>query len=156
MSTEQASVDCGLLETKGALDNIELPERIFAIDGAADPDIRFLPLDVKQLNANSSAIHIAGYFAFAIQYRQDQRSCPAFIVQNPAAPDLVAIIPHQYMDRRWPQPSKTFRYCSLDVPITSQPICLFPPEWSPLVFPIEYTSQALDSLWQFAHGKGPW
>jgi hypothetical protein len=162
VAAEKATFDCGLLLTEKIM-TCPPTERVFEI--AADSKLKgksvVIPLDVKHIGPVLCRTIYGGYYDYRITCQQSQRETVAFIVKNPAADDLAAVIPHWYLDRTWPKAHDTKTksrpwYGSLDIPIIGDSFEPFPPEWGPFVLPETYLPQAMESLTQFALGKAEW
>ncbi|KIW14396.1 hypothetical protein PV08_07178 [Exophiala spinifera] len=157
MSMEKASVDCGLL-VDGAISNSDLAERVIEANRVYGGTKKLIPLDIKHIRPTLSRSSTAGgYYNYRIHCMPMQKVVPAFIVQNPIAPEYVAVIPHWYLDRDWPprsKPTKFHTYHSLDIALVGPYYTAFPPEWVPFVMPLDRLHDALQSLQNYATGVG--
>lgn len=151
---EKALVDCGLCVD----DSLQLPTdysaRLFETVFKNEDVKGMIPLDCKTVEEIISPVYKGGLYYHAIHTTLTQQNCAAFLVFNPRAQQLIAVLPLSYLNHAKSSPALSeVRYHGREIPLTGAPIEPFPLEWSPFVMPIELLPNALDSLHQWCCGS---
>ena len=147
---EGAVIDCGV--TTGGEDWSEYPlqNRIAKIK-AHQSVTDVLLFDFKTISSQYTSSRGARYH-FLIQATGAQRQVAAFIVQNPASPNLVALLFWDYLEARYLRPkkktltnidAKKIDFGSRDIPFLGTYLESYPPEWSPFVMPLDELPEAI-------------
>lgn len=148
LASEGASADCGLLVTDGTLPAIKVTDRISAVTEQYGEKARAIILDFKTINLYPSRSRNGGtcYYKICIQPRQKQ-VCAALIIQNPAAPLSVAVLPYHYIEQRHGNlGTGKISYLSREGPLSGRQVEPFPTEWSPFIMPLYFLPEALRLL----------
>lgn len=151
---EKACVDCGLWhggECSGFPSDYS--ERLFRTVLDRQDESNLIALDMKTITARLASTHKGGLYHFSFRRSKEQKCCTAFIVHNPLAPHLVAVIPRSYLEVRPLETAAGDRaYYGRDIPMTGAVQEYFPLEWAPFVMAIRSLPGALRSLHDFASG----
>jgi len=154
LGSEGSSVDCGLLITDGTLPTMKVTDRLSAARKEYGENTLAILLDFKTINPNSCPSFKGGLYFYSIAITPKQRLCAAFIVQNPAAPHLVALLPQYYVERcsRSLKTGRTICHSS-ETHLSRREVEPFPMEWSPFVMPLHVLPEALQLLYAFYRGS---
>lgn len=143
---EGGRVDCGMLATEEIQLGKDYSQQLFDTVPAHGKKNCLLALDFKTTNAKLRPADEGGLYFHSFYVTKDEAICSAFIVQNPEAPELVALIPTDYLTSNTHQEHGDHTHYGRDVPLTGRAIELFPLEWSPFVLPFVLLPKALASL----------
>jgi hypothetical protein len=153
LGSEGSSVDCGLLVTDETLPMMKVTDRLSAARKEYGENALAVLLDFKTVNPNLASRFKGGLYYYRFNISPKQRLCAAFIVQNPAAPHLVALMPQYHVDRcsRGLKTGHTACY-GREAPLSGRHVEPFPMEWSPFVMPLHFLPEALRLLYAFCRG----
>ncbi|KAJ4581613.1 hypothetical protein HRR81_000633 [Exophiala dermatitidis] len=117
-----------------------------------------IPLDCKTIMPIlATRQQVGGIYVYQIVHREEQRKCSAYIVQNPAAAAMVLLLPHFFLDPKWPEPLRTHPIIHSGIVLLPDgPPEPMPTEWSVFEMPIGYLAEALQNLVDFALGRSGW
>jgi hypothetical protein len=154
LGSEGSSADCGLLFMDETLPPTKVTDRLSAVREKYGEKVWTILLDFKMIVPNLSATWKGGLYYYRLNIQPKQTLCAAFIVQNPAAPHLVALIPRSYVEGclRGRRTSYTACY-SREAPLSGQQVEPFPMEWTPFIMPVHFLSEALRLLHTFCRGR---
>ena len=154
LGSEGSSADCGLLIMDGTLPTMKVTDRLSAARKEYGENTLAILLDFKTINPNSCPSFKGGLYFYSIAITPKQRLCAAFIVQNPAAPHLVALLPQYYVERcsRSLKTGRTICHSS-ETHLSRREVEPFPMEWSPFVMPLHVLPEALQLLYAFYRGS---
>lgn len=112
----------------------------------------FLPIDFKSINPHHDHWRRGACYNYAVgaSSGQEQSDCALFLISNPAAPHLIAVVPRDFLDRVNEDRNGKTRYWR-SMPVSGGKIEPFPMEISPLVIPIEFLAEALREYIAFYH-----
>lgn len=153
---EGASCDCGLV-----IDGASGPSLINNSSNRLTDAVRLCGdeakvalLDFKTCSPVADKSYKGSWCFYEVCVRQTQRdACTAFIIQNPAAPHLVALVPQCYLARNKP-PGRKYVYQSAVLPLFDEEQEHFPMSFAPFVMPVVFLPQALQSLDLFCRIPG--
>jgi hypothetical protein len=156
-AAEGAPVDGGLLISKTAdavMHKDPFQRLLTAIDHPGNSDL--VPLDMKTITPIKSAAFRGDWYYYYLYIRATQRSCFAFLVQNPLAPDLVALIPQSFLDRGRASDG-TYLVQTMEMSRRGEFVEYFPMTWGPFVVPTSMLARAVQSLQQYIlHESEEW
>lgn len=150
-ASEKAPVDCGLWVNENDAQPDDYTARLFHTVHNNSSLLELVALDAKTIVEVICSSWKGGLYHHAFTEGSQQDKCAAFIVQNPARPDLIALVPAQYVNTVSLSDVHD-RHYGRDIPLTGAPIEPFPLEWSPFIMPVALLPKALDSLLLFASG----
>jgi hypothetical protein len=154
LGSEGSSADCGLLFTDETLPPMKVTDRLSAVRKEYGENALAILLDFKMITPSLSATFKGGLYYYRFHVSPKQKLCAAFIVQNPAAPHLVALIPQSYIERcsRSRQTGHAACY-GREGPSVWPAGRAIPHGMDPLVMPVHFLPEALRLLHAFCRGR---
>lgn len=154
LGSEGSSADCGLLVADGTLPTIKVTDRLSAARKEYGENALAILLDFKTINPTSCSSLKGGLYFYSFCITPKQRPCAAFIIQNPAAPHLVALLPQHYVERCSRSLKTGRRTCyGRETHLSRREVEPFPMEWSPFIMPLHVLPEALRLLYAFYQGS---
>jgi hypothetical protein len=154
LGSEGSSADCGLLITDGTLPTMKVTDRLSAARKKYGENTLAVLLDFKTINPSSCSSFKGGLYFYSFGIAPKQRLCAAFIIQNPAAPHLVALLPQYYVERCSRSLKTGHAICyGRETHLSHREVEPFPMEWSPFVMPLHVLPEALQLLYAFYRGS---
>ena len=150
--SEKAVVDCGLWIRESVERPPDYSTALFETVISNQERYELAALDCKTIMVWRMSSWKGGQYCFGFETTEGQEACAAFIVFSPAAPNIIALIPAEYLHRATKSQNLRKAY-GREIPMTGAPIEPFPLEWCPFVMPAEDLLQALTLLRVFCLGR---
>jgi len=144
---EGATVDCGLVVKDDLQVEDDGTKRLFDVIEKGCDETQLLPIDIKTIHPVLCPTRKGGRYFYMFHQKPGQRSCVMFIIQNSAAPHLVALIPRFYLDRVFSSSTTRKAYFSREYDLSSSPVAPFPLEWTAHVMRLKSLPTALKSFY---------
>jgi hypothetical protein len=149
--TEGAPLDAGLLVCKEGVGSLpqDASDRLAFALKYRNVNIVVL-LDFKTIAPDLSPRSRGSFYRYRLRMTETQNEqCAAFLVQNPAAPAWVAVVPKFYVAAwkgRGREVKGGYWVMTVAMPLLDQPPEHFPMIWGPFVLPFRMLATALASL----------
>lgn len=162
---EAATVDGGLLLSTLTLSSKHPADRAAEAVKRWGTEKVMLPVEFKLTFAHSltRAEHATEFYGYDISVQPEQAKAAVFVIGSLHCPSNVAVVPHWYFDRGYPdlvieQPVK---YYGTKISLLEAHADGLPAEWAPFVVPLALLPDALrnmmDNVLASRHGRSlPW